>query len=104
MNEHTKDEIFSTPKELRIHKINRVIFLFVLIVAGIHILCALNTTYNGYSLAQIGGRSYINRHTNILYFGIIPVWVSNIFYVIYIVYGILFIYGVTGIIGMTKRK
>ncbi len=104
MSSTNKNSNFSTPREMRDHKINRGIFLFILIILGIHILCALNTTYDGYSLEKIGGKKHISQETVIQYFGLIPVWVSNIFYAMYIVYGILLVYGVTGIIGTAKRS
>lgn len=100
----TTSMISSASKELKWHKINRGVFLFMLIVVGIHILCALNTTYNGYSLMQIGGKSHVTRKTEIQYFGLFPVWISNIFYVLYVVYGILLIYSTTGMIAHVKRN
>lgn len=99
----TGNAVFSTPKALRAHKINRLIFLFVLIVIGFHILCSLNTTYDGYSLAELGGRRYLHKHTNVQYFGVIPVWISNMFYGLYVVYGIMIVYSTTGMIAKTNK-
>lgn len=104
MENNNKRGSVYTPKELRYRKINRALFLVVLIVIGAHIICAINTTYNGHSLEQIGGKKYIDEGTIIQYFGLIPIWVSNIFYAIYVTYGILLVYGVTGLIGAPLKK
>lgn len=75
-------------RKIKKEQLRNLPIIFLVCIIFLHVLFTLNKTYNGLSREQIS--RYIDAQTVIMYFGVIPLWVHNLFYVIYFFYALWF--------------
>lgn len=72
------------------NNINKIAMGIIFCIAFMHVLFVLNKRYDGVPYEQYS--KYVTESTNIEYFGIIPLWWVNVFYLVYFLYFVLLIF------------